>query len=1108
MALLTLITSPDDAVRDLSLDAVCEKLSLAELLAEADALDAFRRTSENLYHRVRALLFLSSIHRFHLPLRLAAVKSGDKPGAIPFKGYENLLERRFEEAIDIFLKTQRTEGPSDGISSALASVYQRLAFQTLADQVRRSVRSVSGNQWMFRMGHPADQPLRIRPEMTRRDPSTATYPILRERTPVRMDLTHCGWSDIFFLGMDYPEGAKVLNISIDLAVHGRDKAPSPPVEASLRIIEEPILRLTSVDLGCSAEISSLNEVFDFAKDYLGLLKAAVIASGIVPPGIEGSGQSLADLLARVVGPGKGLELVSNVNNIPKGSRLAVSTNLLSALISVCMRATGQARSLTGPLEESERRIVLARALLGEWIGGSGGGWQDSGGVWPGMKLIQGTFAKEGDPEFGISRGRLMPTHKVLDDTDVPAAARQKLQDSLVLVHGGMAQNVGPILEMVTEKFLLRSGPEWIARQQTHGILDRILSALHTGDISAIGAATTENFRQPLQTIIPWASNLYTETLIEKISGEFGSDFWGFWMLGGMAGGGMGFIFAPERKAEGQQRLQAIMSETKEMLGSALPFAMEPVVYDFAINERGTWADLLAGEDALMPSGYYSYIVPQLLRKGRHELSPLRLAELDHFATACRDHPELRGMVQTLFDSIFPRSQGKSRNSESLADILTAHGFDRTAHEQIREDLKAGRIGLVQNRLPANAIIEDVHDTDLTQADSISAASREKGLAALKNGEVAVVTLAAGAGSRWTQGAGVVKALHPFCKLGGRHRSFIETHLAKGRKTGREAGMSIPHIFTTSYFSHDPTERFLTHYENYHYDGPLYLSQGKSIGLRTVPTVRDLRFAWEEMPQQTLDVQQQKVRDSLRTALIGWAESTGEASDYTANLPQQCLHPVGHWYEVPNLLRNGTLAALLEERPQLKTLVLHNIDTVGMNVDPALLGHHLESGAGLTFEVITRRLEDRGGGLALVNGHPQLVEGLAMPREEDEFHLTYYNSNTCWIDIDALLAAFKLTRADLSDAAKVTAAIRALAARMPTYITLKDVKKRWGHGQEDVFPVCQFEKLWVDMSQLSSIQTRYVAVPRLRGQQLKDPAQLDGWLRDGSAAYLESLCEWG
>jgi hypothetical protein len=30
---------------------------------------------------------------------------------------------------------------------------------------------------------------------------------------------------------------------------------------------------------------------------------------------------------------------------------------------------------------------------------------------------------------------------------------------------------------------------------------------------------------------------------------------------------------------------------------------------------------------------------------------------------------------------------------------------------------------------------------------------------------------------------------------------------------------------------------------------------------------------------------------------------------------------------------------------------------------------------------------------------------------------------------------------------------------------------------------------------------------MRGQQLKEPAQLDGWLRDGSAAYVESLCKW-
>jgi hypothetical protein len=286
-----------------------------------------------------------------------------------------------------------------------------------------------------------------------------------------------------------------------------------------------------------------------------------------------------------------------------------------------------------------------------------------------------------------------------------------------------------------------------------------------------------------------------------------------------------------------------------------------------------------------------------------------------------------------------------------------------------------------------------------------------------------------------------------------------------------------------------------------------LSPGRSVGLRMIPMARNLRFLWEEMPQQKLDEQQQKVRDSLRHALIGWAQSAGEASDYTDNLPLQCMHPVGHWFEVPNLLRNGTLAELYKRQPGLMHLMLHNIDTLGADPDPEMFARHIEGGSCLTFEVIARRLENRGGGLARVNGQVRLVEGLAMPREEAEFGLSYYNSNTCWIDLDKLLDLFKLRKEGLDDGDKVSSAIRALAARMPTYVTFKEVKKRWGHGQEDVFPVCQFEKLWVDMTGLPEVQTRYLVASRMRGQQLKDQAQLDGWLRDGSAAYVENLCEW-
>src|SRR5439155_18601424 len=104
-----------------------------------------------------------------------------------------------------------------------------------------------------------DQPLRIRPELLK-PAADGSLPVLAERTPVRMDLSHSAWSDIFFLGMDFPQGARVLNVSIDLAVRGRDKEPRPPIEAYLRVIDEPVLRLVSIDLATSADITSLPEV--------------------------------------------------------------------------------------------------------------------------------------------------------------------------------------------------------------------------------------------------------------------------------------------------------------------------------------------------------------------------------------------------------------------------------------------------------------------------------------------------------------------------------------------------------------------------------------------------------------------------------------------------------------------------------------------------------------------------------------------------------------------------------------------------------------------------------------------------------------------------------
>ena len=97
--LVEIITSAEDAIRNRPLDEVCAGASLEDLLTHCDALDRFWRQADNLYQRVRALFFLSSIHRIHLPHHFGIEHSGN----IPHDAWQHLLERRFTEAIDLLL---------------------------------------------------------------------------------------------------------------------------------------------------------------------------------------------------------------------------------------------------------------------------------------------------------------------------------------------------------------------------------------------------------------------------------------------------------------------------------------------------------------------------------------------------------------------------------------------------------------------------------------------------------------------------------------------------------------------------------------------------------------------------------------------------------------------------------------------------------------------------------------------------------------------------------------------------------------------------------------------------------------------------------------------
>jgi len=64
--LIETIISEDDNLRNRSINYLLQNKNKDEPLKSAEELEEFRRSSDNLYHKVRATLFLYVIYRFYL----------------------------------------------------------------------------------------------------------------------------------------------------------------------------------------------------------------------------------------------------------------------------------------------------------------------------------------------------------------------------------------------------------------------------------------------------------------------------------------------------------------------------------------------------------------------------------------------------------------------------------------------------------------------------------------------------------------------------------------------------------------------------------------------------------------------------------------------------------------------------------------------------------------------------------------------------------------------------------------------------------------------------------------------------------------------------------
>jgi len=726
--------------------------------------------------------------------------------------------------------------------------------------------------------------------------------------------------------------------------------------------------------------------------------------------------------------------------------MAVSTALLNAVIARLMRMTGQIGRGGGALSDAERMLVLSRTILGEWLGGSGGGWQDSGGLWPGIKTMAGVAARIGDPEFGSSRGRLLPLVRAVPEDLLPAGFERRLDRSLVLVHGGMARNIGPVLEMATEKYLLRYEKEWRARLREKAWFSGIVRALIRGDFRTFGRLADSDWEKGTKAIIPQASNAYVEELIAGLKNRFPGAYGGFVMLGGASGGGMAFVVDPRRHDRFTAEAEKIMAGLQRKYRRALPFARRPQVFSFRLNPTG-------------------------LRSRR--------------ATARENRRLCRLLLR--------RREPPRREVDPISCLV-----DEKRQETNRRLLRSGKVGLRRNRL--SGPVSDIRDSDIiVPPPPESPRGRELrrwGEKALREGAAAVVTLSGGLGSRWDGGAGVIKALDPFLQVAGVYRSFLEIHLAKSELAARRSGLPLQHAFTVNSLNRRALAAELLRRGAFSFSGRLYLSRSPDLLRRLVPTADDLAAA----------------DDPRLAASIPWAKSRGEGSDFTSSDPRARLHPPGHWFEVGALIRNGGLRRMLADNPRLRVLFVHNLDTLGASLDPALLALHLDSGAALSFEAIPRLWGDRGGFLARSGGRARIVESLALPREEDADRLSWYNSLSSWISIDPFLSFLGLSRADLRgtgrrERRRVDKALRAVEGRIKTYATIKYAWEDDGAGRRRKVPVVQCEKLWGDMTALADLPVAFLAAERRRGQQLKESALLDHWMRDGSKEHLLQLCRF-
>lgn len=278
-----------------------------------------------------------------------------------------------------------------------------------------------------------------------------------------------------------------------------------------------------------------------------------------------------------------------------------------------------------------------------------------------------------------------------------------------------------------------------------------------------------------------------------------------------------------------------------------------------------------------------------------------------------------------WDELAPTDRDRLRSEIASIDFGQLDGL-------IRDLVFADASALVEPEKVAPMEVSRLPRTDGERA--ARRAATELGLKAIRAGEVAVVLVAGGQGTRL--GFDGPKGTYPIGAVSG--ATLFQIHAEKIRALGERHGVDIPLYVMTSPDNHEATGRFFAENDNF--------------GLKSLRT-----FVQGQMP--AVDAAGGKV--------------------LLAEPGRIALSPDGH---------GGTLRALnapgpdggpgcLEEMKQrgIRTIFYFQVDNPFIQVaDPAFIGLHRQNEAEMSFKVVEKRKPgEKLGVVVLYDGRPQVIE---------------------------------------------------------------------------------------------------------------------------------------